>query len=1270
MRFFADGPNIPDELLVARDDARVVFFCGAGVSKAYAGLPTFVQLANDVLSGLGSLPGSEERRLLDAMVELEERGLSGLVSADRIFTVLEKNFDRQQIGREIAKSLRGTSSPNLRAHRILLDLATHSDGSSRLVTTNFDRLFEACDPSIRSVSRSELPRVKHVTGDWGIVHLHGAIKEDLSGPDDDGLVLSSAEFGDAYLADGWARDFVREILDGYAAVFIGYAADDPPVRYLLEGLQQSHSADFHLYAFHNGPNDEALARWDDKGVIPISYSAQDRAHSVLYRSLDAWAKRARDPSEWRKKVFQFARKSPALVPPHKRGMLAHIVKTRSGAIALSKQDPPVSPEWICVFDPHIRYGEPAPRKGSFTDSELVDPFKRYGLDDDPPPPERNDQFSKRGEIPTGAWDAFAISPSDKANLTYGHISTLRGLAAANPPQLPTRLSALGDWIAKSANKVPIVWWAGRQHALHAEIRRGVGLWIDGRNLTATKTVREAWRLLFDVFDLQRADHIDEVELRGAIENGGWTPDLIRRHARLMAPSLKRRSFLSRPCPPKGNEKIRRHDLIDVSVEYPETALTIPIPDNILAPVVAGWRANLEVAIDLELEKTRWLRVSPIEPDDRDDESYERNHDLSGYTITFANLFRRLMEQNSEVARTEFLRWRDSDRVFQQLRVWAASFSNLTSPKEFAGVIASLSIDEFWDSYIARDLLLALAKRWGDLDRPQKIAIEHRLTRGPSKYGSEDDDEFRQRSAASSLSRLLWLSKQGCVFALNLEELKKQLVAEVPDWRPEWADHAADSLEGRSGFVKTETDPANLVGVPISKIVPTVRKLEGRSDDLLVERDPFAGLTDTSPLRAISALSRETKTGAVPTDLWETFLSREGRKSDTLRRMKLIAGRLAQLSSTDFSKISLTASRWFEKAGPAMRDDTSSLVFARLWQHFINTLSEKAEAASSALVRKEHGTDVDWVSEAINASAGNLAQLIMTDPLKEGLKEGQGFPTQWLDQVEQLLTLPGESRRYALTIFAFNLRWFFWVDPDYTESTFLSVLEGAGDKEDRDAIWAGFFWGASTPQEKLFIRLKPQLLQIAKEGTARRRRHSEILSGILLAGWGSTNGSGERYISTAELHAVLLDADENFRSHMLWQLDRWSSQENWSAKLVEFLRTVWPKHKKARTPAVSARLVELAIDQEAVFPEVVAAVIPLLGRPEPNSLAIYRLKKTETAIMERYPAATLDLLYAMLSEDTGQWPWGARDVVAELSRHAPALANNPKMTELLGRIDLS
>ena len=53
MRFVKRGPNIPDQLLEARDRGEVVFLCGAGVSYP-AGMPTFRGLTQHVLDELGT----------------------------------------------------------------------------------------------------------------------------------------------------------------------------------------------------------------------------------------------------------------------------------------------------------------------------------------------------------------------------------------------------------------------------------------------------------------------------------------------------------------------------------------------------------------------------------------------------------------------------------------------------------------------------------------------------------------------------------------------------------------------------------------------------------------------------------------------------------------------------------------------------------------------------------------------------------------------------------------------------------------------------------------------------------------------------------------------------------------------------------------------------------------------------------------------------------------------------------------------------------------
>ena len=91
MRFIENGPSIPDELLNARDEGRVVFFCGSGVSRARAGLPDFFGLADAVLRELRVSEDSDARWLLEKASQLgEERNVPGLISADRVFGLLER----------------------------------------------------------------------------------------------------------------------------------------------------------------------------------------------------------------------------------------------------------------------------------------------------------------------------------------------------------------------------------------------------------------------------------------------------------------------------------------------------------------------------------------------------------------------------------------------------------------------------------------------------------------------------------------------------------------------------------------------------------------------------------------------------------------------------------------------------------------------------------------------------------------------------------------------------------------------------------------------------------------------------------------------------------------------------------------------------------------------------------------------------------------------------------------------------------------------------
>jgi len=134
MQFVTNGPEIPDALLQAHEDGRVVFFCGAGISYP-AGLPGFGGLVDKIYKLLGTTPSAIEADAyghgqFDATLDLLERRLPGQRAALRttLMQALQPNLRR----------LGATDT-----YTALLHLSrAREDGAVRLITTNFDRVFE------------------------------------------------------------------------------------------------------------------------------------------------------------------------------------------------------------------------------------------------------------------------------------------------------------------------------------------------------------------------------------------------------------------------------------------------------------------------------------------------------------------------------------------------------------------------------------------------------------------------------------------------------------------------------------------------------------------------------------------------------------------------------------------------------------------------------------------------------------------------------------------------------------------------------------------------------------------------------------------------------------------------------------------------------------------------------------------------------------------------------------------------------------------------
>jgi hypothetical protein len=1273
MRFVASGPSIPDELLLARDQGRVIFFCGAGVSRAKANLPDFFGLAREVTRALGVVPDDPAMKIIAEIADVAQRtGVEGLISADRIFGLLERSFLSRDIEAAVARALAPKDGVDLSAHKTLVRLATTRDGMVRLVTTNFDRLFDGCRPGLQSFLPPKLPNPARATELNGIVYLHGKMNALGTAADGDGFVLSSSEFGRAYLSDGWATAFVKDLLVRYSVVFIGYSADDPPVQYLLEALNRTSGPMEGVYAFQSGDANYANLRWSHKGVTPIAYDSAD-GHLALWDTLEAWAVRADDPEAWTRNMVSMAGCNPADLKPHERGQVVHVVSTVEGLRKFTDGDPVPPASWLCVFDPHRRFAKPGyVGRWDEDDRQFVDPFDLYCLDSDPVPAkvDQEDHFAKR-ETPPDAFDAFRLNKLDRHGLEEDKVGSFRGYWAKSSPRLPARQFQLGVWLSKVAGQPEAVWWASKQTALHPSLREVISWRLSERDNPAPAAVRQAWRYLFDFWeDNPESSARDWIEFSRLVANSGWSDAILRRFATLARPFLIPDSSYGNGPTLAGKDEWRVEDLIRLDVKYPDIPRDIQVPDGVLARLVSLVRRALESAVELENEIGGYglSHLSPINPDeDGTIDRYSRGHGLSAWLLYYVRQFQKLVAVDRKAGLLEAARWpRDDDTVFARLHIWALGRSDIVSKSRFRFALGAITADAFWDSHHARDLLLGLAARWNKLSTSSRKLIETRLLQGPTRWHDEDDDHFSERRAWSIANRLTWLRDHGCEFEFDLEATIGALRAQAPKWQPEYAQRAADSLEGRSGSVRTETEHTALDGVPISAILAKALEISGRRGEHFVEYAPFAGLSGDQPVRAFAALRVAASQGEYPEWAWRAFLNPDRRKSDSERLTRYLAERISRYPPEAIAGILRPVCDWIQKSAEVLATRSPEL-FRRLISAATAALAAQPDESSSAVVRGNN--EPDWTMEAINSPTGHLAEALFDDPVKNDLVVGQGLPEAWSKMLVPLLALPGDLRRHAIVICSYQLNWLYAVDPLWTEGHLLSILDGECE-EDRQALWAGFLWAGKAQGYEFFRRLKPHLLRMASSQSLEKRGQTAAMSGLILSAWALTDGGGNRWVTDDELRTLLIASNDDIRTQVLWQAERWASDNSakWASLVIDLLRNVWPRHLAAKSGPVSARLCDIAFSNEENFAEISAIILPLLTKVDSGHLSIPELRRSGKSIVDKHPRETLSLLHAVLPDRVTDWPYGIGDTLARLAVADASLVHDQRLVELRRRWD--
>ena len=1271
MKLHSDGPSIPDLLFQECEEGNVVFLCGAGVS-INSGMPSFIELIEYVIAHFKPAKHSNVRA---AFSSSQDDTSAGTVSLDRIFTMLHDEFGKDDVNDQVTRRLQIQSTEEHVGceHALIKRISLSKRGIPQIVTTNFDLLFEHGEGAedIPYHVPKKLPDPALGAEIEGITYLHGRLAS--IGSSDALYILSEADFGSAYISGAWATNFISELLQRYIVVIVGYRADDVPLNYFLQGLNQdAKSTQKQLFAFEKGNPNEVQARWKKRGVTSIAY----KEHEHLWLTMKAWADFADDPQVWRIKVLKLTECDPKLKSPLERGQVVHVLRSAQGARLLAEADPPAHAEWICVLDASIR----STNRSSGSDND--NPSKVYGLDDD------IESTGNQGDMRSVRNDHLLQWRIGDDNPPEFH--RLGDRQAEGRETMPLRLDYLSWWIANSYNSPVIAWWAARQNGLHPKLIDRIDLHLRG-DKEIDETCLRIWNLILEYHRDSRNRSLDTswFEFKMRLKKEGWIPSVLREFHHECQPRLviHRPMGPSNYSPPTSDWKsLKLKEVGQFQVRYMknggEGLKDSDVSDEALPIVLSIMESHFGIVAGLLSD------ISDLEPRyfNTPHSHSTRESDKEEYFFKFANPFRlfielldRLVVINSELARAHVIRWDEGDKYFfRKLKLYALSNSDLFEANEMAGIISQFDDEAIWDINVAPELLFTLVAHWHCLSREWKEDLSERILCGPQENGyrtGKKHSDYRDRRAAT-YGRYLQMKK--CDFAASHLTKLNDLIAGIPDWNDERVNSIVAGVRIGGGFVKTDETPEGLLGLKLSEIVPRAEIELQRDFDSLTEKRPFTGLVKENPRRALAALSLETRKGRFPEFAWQALIDEFPNEASTRLYIVFLIG-LTRMPHTLIVELRHSLGAWLERSLGEILELNANLGW-KVFDHLLNgILSGGQEAVASGIVDYFQGGQAikrsrRTIDHAFNGPLGKFANALLNATSRKKPKADSLIPDQVKTRVTRLLATSGEGADHTVLILMSRLSMIMNVDPAWTKEYLIPMLEF--DHPASEPAWNGLFHSQDSPSIEVaqaILHFLPDLYPwITKFDWY--DDVSEIMVQWLASMYVSRSNELEGFNSD-EMRDLIRAMRERSRLHMICWLEQFGSSKknHWCLLVIPFINEVWPKELRFRSKDSTRQWIRLLEKTKDDFHAVYSAVKCLLSPVDIGRVdfhGITREREKDVPVAKQHPEDVLDLMDKLVPKKLPP-VFDALPLILEfVVEAAPKLQADSRYTRLIKLMDQS
>lgn len=1250
--FITDGPDIPESLLQAHEEGRVIFFCGAGISTP-AGLPLFKGLVDGIYKSLGTSRNQVE----DKAYEKEQY--------DAVLDQLERRYPGQRLA--VRSAMAEGLKPKLRRkgatvpQRALLQLATDRKGAVRLVTTNFDRIFQY-------VVKKEKLNIPHLAAPllpipkpsrWhGVVYLHGLLPDDSNEAELNRLVLSSGDFGLAYLSERWAARFVSELFRYYVVCFVGYGINDPVMRYMMDALAADEllgegRPDAYAFAsFRDGELEDTLEEWQAKGVSPLLYKVPTGTsdHSALFRTLKEWADTYRDGVRGKEMIIAQHATTPPLVSSKSDFAVGRVLWALTDGLAAK----------------HFADMNPVPPLG------WLEPLSE-------------EQFEHRDLA------RFRVSANSNEDKKLRFSAVRRPAPYTHSPRMcivdmggrgsdwDEVMFQLARWLTRHLGDPGLIIWLAKYGGqLHEQFARLIRARIEELDQLAAEgkraeidrilahapkaipdmLVRTLWRLLLAGRVKTQSHHFDLYDWLRRVKHDGVTPSLRMELREIITPCVTLRApFHWGEDAPDSSEPKRIKDFVEwdlvLSSDHVHSALrdqpNKPEWQAALPDLLQDFTLLLRDAMDL----TRELGGA----DERSDSSYihqpsisehPQNRDFHDWTA----LIEMARDAWLATAQTDHARaqhvaegwWQAPYPVFKRLALFAAAHDKVIPQRQALDWLLAEDRWWLWSVETERETLRLLVASATKLDVTEIAELEQAILAGPPREMFKEDIE--QEKWLRIGNREIWLRLAKLkVGGARLGPAATSTFDELTRNNPQW-ELTEDEREEFPFWMGSGDEYREFMRTPRLRRELVLYLKEHPSLDHWKEDDWRQRCRDDFPTTAC-ALCALVCEDVWLVDRWREALQAWSEDKLIKRSWRYMSPVLNAAPDDVVQKLTQSLSWWMQAIAKIFEGHES--VFLNLCRRIIALHSQDETEAD------------DPVGRAINHPVGHVTQALLGWWYRGTLKDGQGLAEELKSTFTELCDTPIDKFRHGRVILAAHVIPLYRVDREWATKYLLPLFDWRVSSIEARSAWEGFLWSPRL-YRPFMTAIKVPFLETALH-YERLGDHAEQYAAFLTFAAldpGDTFTPEELASAIGRLPEAGLESSAQALVRAL-EGAREQPEEYWRNRLLPFLHNIWPKSRELITPSISESLARLCVAAGEAFPEVLHELHNWLQSVQHPDYVVHLLY--EAKLCEQFPGDALTLLDTVVGNDAQWLPRELRKCLDEIEQANPQLNTDVRFVRL-------